>query len=70
MTNQENRLLEYLKVNSKITPMEAWIDLGIYRLSDVVFKLRKQGINIETQRKSVMNRFDEPCNFAEYKLNY
>lgn len=68
MTNQEKRLLDYLKANKKISPMEAWIDLGIYRLSDVVFKLRKQGLSIETERKSVMNRFDEPCNFAEYVL--
>tara|TARA_R110000824_G_scaffold98307_2_gene234608 strand:- start:14969 stop:15178 length:210 start_codon:yes stop_codon:yes gene_type:complete len=68
MTNQEKRLLDYLQTNGKISPMEAWIDLGIYRLSDVVFKLRKNGLGIETERKSVMNRFDEPCNFAEYKL--
>ncbi len=68
MTNQEKRLLDYLETNKKISPMEAWIDLGIYRLSDVVFKLRKQGLHIETERKSVMNRFDEPCNFAEYVL--
>tara|TARA_R110000823_G_scaffold26626_3_gene77503 strand:+ start:30 stop:239 length:210 start_codon:yes stop_codon:yes gene_type:complete len=68
MTNQEKRLLNYLQINGKISPMEAWIDLGIYRLSDVVFKLRKNGLGIETERKSVMNRFDEPCNFAEYKL--
>ena len=68
MTNQEKRLLDYLKVNEKISPMEAWTELGIYRLSDVVFKLRNKDFEIETERKSVMNRFDEPCNFAEYKL--
>lgn len=68
MTNQEERLLDYLKTNDKISPMEAWTELGIYRLSDVVFKLRNKDFEIETERKSVMNRFDEPCNFAEYKL--
>lgn len=68
MTNQEKRLLDYLKTNDKISPMEAWTELGIYRLSDVVFKLRNKDFEIETERKSVMNRFDEPCNFAEYKL--
>ncbi len=40
MTNQEQRLLDYLKTNFKVSPMDAWIELGIYRLSDVVFKLR------------------------------
>ena len=68
MTNQEKRLLDYLKTNDKISPMEAWTELGIYRLSDVVFKLRNKDFEIETERESVMNRFDEPCNFAEYKL--
>lgn len=69
MTNQEKRLLDYLKNNSKISPMDAWIELGIYRLSDVVFKLRKKGFVIDTNRKSVLNKFDEPCNFAEYVLD-
>jgi len=68
MTNQEQRLLDYLKTNFKVSPMDAWIELGIYRLSDVVFKLRNKGYEIETERKSILNRFDEPCNFAEYKL--
>jgi len=68
MTNQETRLLEYLKTNYKITPMEAWNELGIYRLSDVVFKLRNKNYEIETERMSVVNRFNEVCSFAEYKL--
>ena len=68
MTNQEKRLLDYLKANNKISPMEAWTELGIYRLSDVVFKLRNKNYEIETERKSVLNRFDEPCSFAQYKL--
>ena len=68
MTNQETRLLHYLESNKKIGPMEAWTELGIYRLSDVVFKLRNKNYEIETERKSVLNRFDEPCSFAEYKL--
>ena len=68
MTNQETRLLHSLESNKKISPMEAWTELGIYRLSDVVFKLRNKNYEIETERKSVLNRFDEPCSFAEYKL--
>ena len=68
MTNQETRLLHYLESNKKISPMEAWTELGIYRLSDVVFKLRNKNYEIETERKSVLNRFDEPCSFAEFKL--
>ena len=68
MTNQETRLLHYLESNKKISPMEAWTELGIYRLSDVVFKLRNKNYEIETERMSVVNRFNEVCSFAEYKL--
>ncbi len=68
MTKQETRLLEYLKTNYRITPIEAWNELGIYRLSDVVFKLRNKKYEIETELIPVRNRFNEPCSFAEYKL--
>jgi len=60
MTKQETRLLEYLKTNYRITPIEAWNELGIYRLSDVVFKLRNKKYEIETELIPVRNRFNEP----------
>jgi len=65
---QELRLLEYLKNNRSINPIMSWQALGIYRLSDVVFKLRNRGYNIETKRKTVMNKWQEKTSFAEYKL--
>ena len=65
---QELRLLEYLENNRSINPIMSWQALGIYRLSDVVFKLRNRGYNIETKRKTVMNKWQEKTSFAEYKL--
>lgn len=65
---QELRLLEYLENNRSINPIMSWQTLGIYRLSDVVFKLRNRGFNIETKRKTVMNKWQEKTSFAEYKL--
>ena len=50
---QELRLLEYLENNRSINPIMSWQALGIYRLSDVVFKLRNRGYDIETKRKTV-----------------
>jgi hypothetical protein len=67
MGNQEKRLLEYLKINKRITPLEAWAELGIYRLSAIMFKLREK-CEIQTSRKSVTNKFGEHCNFAVYEL--
>jgi|TARA_R110000787_G_scaffold240026_1_gene346242 hypothetical protein len=65
---QELRLLEYLENNRSINPIMSWQALGIYRLSDVVFKLRNRGYDIETKRKTVMNKWQEKTSFAEYKL--
>jgi len=68
LTNQEKRLLDYLQKYLKINPIEALTDLGIYRLSDVVFRLRNKGYDINTKRVTRLNRYDEPCSFAEYEL--
>jgi len=65
---QVERLLDYLKVNKVINPLTAWTELGIYRLSAVIFLLRKDGYEIETDMVKVLNKFNEPVMFAEYKL--
>ena len=51
-----------------ITPKEAWITYGIYRLSDVIFKLRKRGMNIKTYMCDGENQFGHPCRYARYVL--
>lgn len=65
---QTERLTNYLKQYGKINPLTAWSDLGIYRLSAVIFLLRKEGYKITTNLVEVKNRFDEPVQFAEYRL--
>jgi hypothetical protein len=65
---QKERLLNYLKLNTRINPLESWTKLGIYRLSAVVFDLRKEGHIIVTNRKAVNNQFGEECVVAEYEL--
>ncbi len=65
---QEIRLSDYLKDRGEIDPLTAWAELGIYRLSAVIFRLRKEGMAIITERKDVQNRFGEPCHVALYKI--
>ena len=65
---QDQRLLDYLKDNKHIDPLQAWQELGIYRLSACVFRLRQEGWEIETEFKNVLNRFDEKCHVANYKM--
>lgn len=65
---QLNRLKAWFEVYDRINPLQAWQELGIYRLSDAIYKLRKKGFNIETHEISVRNKFKEECKVAEYVL--
>ena len=64
---QEERLEHYLIEHRAVNPLEAWVELGIYRLSAIVHNLKKKGMQIETVRIGVFNRFGESCNVAEYR---
>lgn len=68
MLSQTERLLKYLKKHKTIQPLEAWTELGIYRLSAQILNLRKEGFNIITNRIEVKNRRNETFNVAEYRL--
>jgi hypothetical protein len=52
MTHRDKLLAHFAKWRS-ITPMEAWRDLWVFRLSARVFELRADGHSIETERLSV-----------------
>ena len=66
--SQDQRLLNYLRDNKQIDPLTSWKELGIYRLSSCIHRLRKQGWDINTGRKSVINSHGESCVVALYKL--
>lgn len=66
--SQQDRLLKYLQNNRQINPLTAWSELGIYRLSDTVLKLRKKGHEIITEKLEVNNRWNEKCRVANYIL--
>lgn len=68
MGTQNERLAAYLAQHGTINPLEAWTELGIYRLGARVFDLRKTGLEIETESVTVQNRFGENCDVAQYKL--
>jgi len=66
--NQNQRLLAYLQANQTIQPLEAWLNLGLYRLGARIFDLRKAGYGITKTMVKVENRFQESCRVAEYRL--
>jgi len=65
---QCDRLLAHLQLGCTINPLWSWTTLGIYRLAARICDLRQMGYNIKSTRKTVKNRFGEPCKVAEYYL--
>lgn len=45
---QKDAVLNYMKSGNTITPMEALNKFGCFRLADIIFKLKKDGYEIET----------------------
>ncbi len=68
MPTQAERLLAYLEENPSIGPLMAWRKLGIYRLADAAYRLRKDGHPIATDYERVPNQFGEQCRIAVYSL--
>jgi hypothetical protein len=62
---QASKVLRYLKRQKTITPREALMDLGIYRLAAVVYDLREMGGNIKTESKT---NPDTGSKYASYRL--
>lgn len=63
-----NDVLNHLKAHRSITQKEAIKYYGAYRLSDIVFKLRKAGYNILTVNESAKDRNGNTCTYARYVL--
>ncbi len=64
---QKQRVLSHLMQKGFITNGYAGAQLSVGRLSDVIFKLRKNGHHIETVMRDGVNKYGE-YRFAEYKL--
>lgn len=65
MTHQQKRVLEYLKQNGSINPLSSLMELSVYRLSYVIYKLRESH-NIDTKMTKSKNRFNESVSYATY----
>lgn len=65
---QNERIMAWLERKGAISPIQAWEELGVYRLSARIKELRDQGIVINTLKSSGKNRFDEDIYFASYRL--
>ena len=62
---QVDEVLLCLKDKGTIRPLEAWVRFGCYRLSDVIYKLRKKH-NIGTRTIPYKRPDGKIIQFAEY----
>jgi hypothetical protein len=66
--SQADRLLSYLERGNSITALDAFKEFGITRLGARIFELRQQGHPVQSNRRTVTNRFEEDCYISEYYL--
>ena len=65
---QPEMVMQYIEEFGSITPLEAFADLGVYRLSACIFVLRKRGNAIETSIEESTNRRGKTVRYARYRL--
>ena len=66
MKPQHERILGFLDEHGSITPMEAFTELGITKLSTRIGEMIENGISIEKQREKGKNRYGETVTFMKY----
>lgn len=69
MTQQE-RIIDYITRFGSITPAEAFIDLGCYRLAAQIFELQKKGYEFDHIWQSSTNRFGEKVRYMRYSFKF
>lgn len=65
---QCDRIVAYMKEHGSITQYDALLDLGVMRLASRISELKKRGVSIQSRMKTVLNRYNEKCQVAEYSL--
>jgi hypothetical protein len=56
-------LENYLMKGNKITKLGALKQFGVWNTGDVIYKMRKKGVNVHTEMRTKGNK-----RFAEYKV--
>ncbi len=66
--SQCERILKYMNEHGSITTLEAFIDMGITRLSGRIHDLRQKGYNIKSEWIDVTNRYGETVTCCKYYI--
>lgn len=65
---QTQAVLDWLMSGDSISSLEAFKELGITRLSAIIFRLRQKGYRITSEDEKTVNRFGSTVVFSRYKL--
>lgn len=65
---QIDRVLDYMRENGSISQLEAFIELGVFRLASRISDLKRQGYTINSKMEAVTNRYGEKCYIKRYTV--
>lgn len=66
--NKTEKVLEHLQTYGCITSLEAIELYGATRLSDIIYRLRNRGLNIDTIDLPFIDRFGTKSTYGKYVL--
>ena len=65
---QMDRVIQHMNDFGSISSLEAFRELGVTRLSDVIFKMKKAGVVVYTKLEKSSNRYGDPVFYARYSF--
>lgn len=68
MITQKQRIIDYINKFGSITTLDAFMDLGITRLSARIAEMEQDGIVLNRAWESNKNRFGETVRYVRYSF--
>lgn len=66
--SQCERIIEYMQKHGSITQLEAYLDIGCWRLASRISDLKNRGYAIKREMITVKNRYGEKVPVARYSF--
>lgn len=66
---QCEKVLDWMERHGSIDPAQAFLELGVYRLSGRIKDLRNEGYDIKSETVRYKTKDGEKKHFARYSLN-
>ena len=65
---QRDAIIDYITEFGSITPMDAFFDLGITKLSTRISEMKKDGMKFKTETVKIKNRYGNTVCFCKYSF--